>query len=225
MKKIAISIISFGLTCVFGGVAFGAVINVPTPSYPTIQAGINAASSGDTVLVANGTYTGAGNKNLDFGGKALTVKSENGPDNCIIDCEGDGRGFYFHSGEGQESVMSGFTIINAKGLAGTIGSGIICESSSPKIANCIISNGQAENGGGINCLNSSSPNISNCIIENNSNSNGWGAGIYCLNSSPNITNCTQFCPVRKKQAVTACLLWFCLSPLAAVQITPLKNTF
>ena len=35
----------------------------------------------------------------------------------------------------------------------------------------------------------------------------------------------QFCPVRKKQAVTVCLLWFCLSPLAAVQITPLKNTF
>jgi len=38
-------------------------------------------------------------------------------------------------------------------------------------------------------------------------------------------NWNQFCPVRKKQAATACLLWFCLSPLAEVQITPLKNTF
>jgi len=32
----------------------------------------------DTVLVADGTYIGEGNKNLDFGGKAITVTSENG---------------------------------------------------------------------------------------------------------------------------------------------------
>jgi hypothetical protein len=53
--------------------------------YQTIQAAINAASGGDVVIVADGTYTGSGNKNIDFKGKAITVKSANGPGNCIID--------------------------------------------------------------------------------------------------------------------------------------------
>ena len=88
--------------------AFGAIINVPTPAYPTIQAGINAANTDDTVLVANGTYTGPGNRNINFVGKAITVKSANGPETCIIDVKGDGRGVYFHNGEGENSVLSGF---------------------------------------------------------------------------------------------------------------------
>jgi len=64
--------------------------------YPTIQAAIDAASDYDVVVVADGNYTGEGNKNLDFGGKAITLRSQNGPEKCIIDCEGNGRGFYFY---------------------------------------------------------------------------------------------------------------------------------
>jgi hypothetical protein len=81
--------------------AFGATINVPTAEYPTIQAGIDAAVDGDTVLVADGTYTGAGNKNLDFNGKAITLSSENGPNKTIIDCENDGGGVLFNSDENE----------------------------------------------------------------------------------------------------------------------------
>ena len=73
----------------------------------TIQGGIDLASPGDTVLVHAGTYTGAGNKNLDFGGKDLVLRSEAGAEVTIIDCQGSGRGLYFHSGESEAAVVEG----------------------------------------------------------------------------------------------------------------------
>ncbi|HNS21294.1 MAG TPA: hypothetical protein PKH24_12395 [Sedimentisphaerales bacterium] len=90
------------------------VTNNGTGEYPTIQAAINASVSGDTVLVAPGTYTGDGNRDIDFGGKAITVRSETGPGTCIIDAQGSfadrHRGFNFHMGEQADSVLDGFTI-------------------------------------------------------------------------------------------------------------------
>ena len=171
------------------------VIHVPA-DYSTIQAAIDAALPGDTVLVADGIYTGYGNKNLDFKGKAITVKSKNGPENCVIDCEGSGRGFYFHGGEASDSVLNGIIVKNGASWKLSdddwpYGGGICCMSSSPTINNCIITGNNAENaesGGGIYCYNSS-PAINNCTI--NGNSVGMmGGGICChWYSSPTISNC------------------------------------
>ena len=168
----------------------GSTLHVPG-AYATIQAGIDAASNGDTVLVANGTYKGTGNKNLDFRGKAITVKSENGASSCIIDSEGVGQGFYFHSGEEAGSVLSGFTITNGNAV---YGGGIACwYSSSPTIEDCIVTGNMATNaGGGIACIQSSFPIITRCIISGNT-AGSWGGGILCLeSSSPTITNCVIF---------------------------------
>jgi parallel beta-helix repeat protein/predicted outer membrane repeat protein len=174
----------------FPSISLGNTIRVPADQ-PNIQAAIDVASEGDRVLVADGIYSGERDKNLDFQGKAIVLESENGPGNCIIDCEGEGRGLYFHSGEGQNAIVSGFTIINGSN------GGIFCrDSSSPTITNCNISgNATSGFGGGIYCLDSS-PTITNCTISGNT-AQLSGGGIYatCYIDYPNcfgptITNCT-----------------------------------
>lgn len=163
--------------------------------YRTIQKGIDEAADGGTmlvVLVADGIYKGAGNVELDFKGKAITVKSENGAENCIIDCENISgtRGFYFHNGETSDSVVEGFTIRNGYSPSG---GGITCYSSSPTITNNIITKNSASygRGGGIYCGYSSSPTINNNTITENSALYNDGGGIYCGNSSsPTINNNT-----------------------------------
>ncbi|MBC8492033.1 MAG: right-handed parallel beta-helix repeat-containing protein [Candidatus Marinimicrobia bacterium] len=172
---------------ILASLAVSATIHIPG-DYPTIQAGIDAAVNGDTVLVANGTYTGTGNKNLDFLGKAIVVKSENGPENCIIDCENDGRGFYFHLNETNASVLDGFTITN--GHVSERGGAIFLENSSPLIYNCAINSNTAQiSGGGISCMSYSNPLIYSCeITENIAEYNG--GGIQCaINSNPSINDC------------------------------------
>jgi hypothetical protein len=167
--------------------------------FATIQAALDMATNGDMIVVRDGTYAGAGNKNLDFDGKAIYLRSENGPANCIIDCQHDGRAFAFHSGETPESVLDGFTI--TKGLtqySGVFpdgwGAGILCYRSSPTIKNCVITGNQSigtdsGSGAGISCYLNASPIIVNCLVA--SNSGVWGGGIYCnFSSSPNISNCT-----------------------------------
>ncbi|MEW6607812.1 MAG: right-handed parallel beta-helix repeat-containing protein, partial [bacterium] len=161
-----------------------ATLRVPQ-DYSTIQAAINAANNGDTVLVANGTYAGTGNKELTWSGKVITVRSVNGPDNCIIDCENSGNRAFYFSNAGNCGTISGFTMRNGNPSQG---GGIWCDNSSPAITNCTISGNSATYGGGIFCYNSSSPAITNCIISGNSASD-YGGGIYCWYSSPAITNC------------------------------------
>ncbi|GAG96895.1 unnamed protein product, partial [marine sediment metagenome] len=89
--------------------------------YANIQDAIDAAVDGDVVIVAPDTYTGDGNRDIDFHGKAITVRSidPNDPNivaATIIDCQGTffdpHRGFYFHSNEDANSILEGFTITN-----------------------------------------------------------------------------------------------------------------
>ena len=64
-------ILLFTTALLLSGIAWGQIIHVPDDQ-PTIQAGINAATDGDTVLVAENTYY----ENIRFMGKAITVTSE-----------------------------------------------------------------------------------------------------------------------------------------------------
>ncbi len=89
--------------------AQAATLNVPA-TYPTIQEAINAAITGDTVLVDAGTYT----ENISFSGKAITVQSVYGDASTIIDGNKKGSVVTFSFSEGSSSVLDGFTITNGQ---------------------------------------------------------------------------------------------------------------
>ncbi|MHC4603947.1 MAG: choice-of-anchor Q domain-containing protein [Planctomycetota bacterium] len=181
-----------------------AATRVVPDEYETIQAAIDACVDGDVVIIAPGTYTGAGNRDIDFRGKAITVQSTDPQDPAVvtltvIDCNGTKtdphRGFYFNSGEGLDSIVAGLTITNGYSdecLLSGGGGAIFCDSSSPTITNCIIKDNKVQldgwccidcfvlaypGGGGIYCYKSSSK-IINCIFQRNTaNHTIWNAGI------------------------------------------------
>jgi hypothetical protein len=121
---------------VIAQVSLATVRRVPS-EYPTIQEAVDTCEDGDTVLVASGIYSGPGNA-LVIVRKSITLRSEQGPSNCIIDCQGElgspaGFGVVF----GVSSVLDGFTITN--GYGGGINPGAItCGSDGTEIRNCII---------------------------------------------------------------------------------------
>jgi len=92
--RIALKVVTLTLTLMglFWAGANSEVIYVPT-NQPTIQAGINAAASGDTVVVEPGIYTGAGNRDLSTSGKTVLVMGQFRADSTIIDCDSTHNGF------------------------------------------------------------------------------------------------------------------------------------
>ncbi len=159
-------------------------------SFNTFQEGIDAAVGGDTVMVLDGTYSGVGNRDIDFLGKAITVRSMNGPGNCIIDCQGEGRGFYFHSNETVTSLVQGFTIRNgyAKGTGlESNGGGILFNQSQPTIDRCRIIDCVASGYGGGIFSSDGDTTITNSVITNNQAYEG--GGIYVWDSHLTVKNC------------------------------------
>ncbi len=175
------------------------IINVPADQ-PTIQAGINASSNGDTVLVAPGTYY----ENINFRGHRIVVTSYfmsdrdpqyifgtiiNGsqptnPDtaSCVL----------FRTVEDSTAVLQGFTLTGGKGTTWTDehgageyreGGGILCAGTSPTIRFNYINDNEAVTlgsgltsaGGGAIRTGDGNPHILNNVITRNRGR--YGAGI------------------------------------------------
>ncbi len=182
----------------------------------TINATIGAATTGDCIQVAPGTYL----EQVDFLGKEIIVKSENPDDASVIattiinggsEMEGAGTAVSFAGGEGSGSIIEGFT------LTTSVGTGVKCtNASSPTIRKNLIYNNFGMMGGYQCNFTNSSPtfennvvrngatgmflNTSSAIIRNNvfakNNGNGPGGGtvgaIWVYNSSPQIINNTFY---------------------------------
>jgi hypothetical protein len=174
--------------------ASAAILNVPN-EHPTIQAGVDAAAEGDTVLLDPGLYFGDGNRDIDFGGKDLTVLSrDDDPATCIIVCQGHQddphRGFIFQSGETSQSRVQGLTIRDGWAEIGQLnppiggGGAILCfNGSSPVIANCRLTQCVSEHNGGALSVTEAGATLLDCRVDHNSCSSN-GAGVYVYSGGP-----------------------------------------
>lgn len=156
-----------------------AVINVPEDA-ATIQAGMDVATDGDTVLVDRGTYV----ENIDFAGKNIVVMSLRGPVLTTIDGNQNGAVVLFVSQEEATAVLDGFTITNGTGYNSgeeIVGGGIACrDGSSPTMKNLIVTDNTALGsddpaGGGMTISVGSNPSLENITISYNDSE--WGGGL------------------------------------------------
>ncbi|MBN1826819.1 MAG: right-handed parallel beta-helix repeat-containing protein [Candidatus Eisenbacteria bacterium] len=137
--------------------------------YPDIQTSLNSCYATNVIALEKGIYTGSGNRDLDYGGKGITVCSRGGsPDSCVIDCQGSPadmhRGARFDSGENSYAELIEVTVRN----------------------------GWARNGGAVHCRFGSSPTLKGCVFENNIASISGGA-VCCEDSSGVwIRDCTLY---------------------------------
>jgi hypothetical protein len=166
--------------------------------FDTIQAGIDAAVDGDTVLVAPGEYVIT--EPVTFRGKAITVKSEAGRDETTIRMgtptnTNRGSVVVFENNETDASILDGFTIAGGIGswvssASAYAGGGIYFDASSGTIRNCAIVQNRVEvSGGGIFCAYSCSPRLIDCIIAENSAEDSGGGVFAWSGVSLNMTNC------------------------------------
>ncbi|MHC4316594.1 MAG: right-handed parallel beta-helix repeat-containing protein, partial [Planctomycetota bacterium] len=183
-----------------------------------IQLAVDAAQSGDTLIVVADTYDG----DINLQGKDITLVSSN-PDDpnvvamTIIDGQLSGRGFIFNSNEGPNTIIDGFTIVNGSitgqgggaiyvdvnssptimnvniynsSVTGADGGAIYVDAnSSPRFVNCIISGCSADNGGAVHCDANSSPIFYHCTFINNSAAQVGGAILCDPNVSITIDDC------------------------------------
>jgi parallel beta-helix repeat protein len=177
--------------------------------YCSIQTAIDNAVDTDEIVVAPGTYF----ENINFLGRAITLRSADGPDVTIIEPGSSNPVVSCVSGEGPSAILDGFTITGGSApyaggmfnwyssptvtnctFSGNVvpesGGGMLnWHSSNPTVTNCTFSGNTADVGGGMCNRDSSSPTVTDCTFVGNSA--GWGGGMFSWDgSNPTVTDCT-----------------------------------
>lgn len=166
-------------TLILTSIGMSATYYVPD-NYATIQAAIEVSSNGDVIIVRPGTYV----ENIDFVGKAITVKSEQGASVTKIDGNQLDAVVIFSPGGGLDSILEGFTVTNGDGH---FGGGIACSISGATIKDCTVSQNVASAGGGIYAVYSDMVISDTLVVANCANIQD-GGGIDCSDGSLTISN-------------------------------------
>ena len=137
--------------------------------FQTIQQGIDASFDTDTLMLRDGTYTGAANRNLDPDGREIVIRSENGPAACVIDCQNFGRAFAISSGESLNFVLRGLTFRNGNANVSSFhpsnGGAIYIGFADATVDGCVFENCRGRLGGAV-WASATSAVIRDCIFRN-----------------------------------------------------------
>lgn len=138
-----------------------------TGDAPTIQAAVDSAGSGDTILLADGVYVGDGNRDITYRGRSFAIESESAdPELCIIDCGGSEAdphlGFWIDGTyEMYEEVrMEGITICHGYGDDAAVR----CINCTLLMSNCILTN---NNSPAVRCGRGPGTEITDCTFSHN----------------------------------------------------------
>jgi serine protease len=194
--------LALGAVALLAALPAGRTRRVPA-DYPTIQAAIDSAEPGDTVLVAPGRYV----ENIRFEGKGIVVASEyvQTHDPAVIGRTVIDGSHPRHPDtasvvlmidqEDTAAKLIGFTLTGGRGTVWTDarqkaqyreGGGVLCELGSPVIEHNVIEDNRAvevgpgilsAGGGGIRC-GYAEPIIRNNVIRNNRGEYGGGVVLY-----------------------------------------------
>jgi predicted outer membrane repeat protein len=172
------------------------VINVPG-DYPTIQGAIDASENGDEIIVAPGIY----NEAINFLGKAIHLRSSDGPEVTVIDAKNlKMEAILCVSGEGPDTILEGFLVTSDS-------FGMVIFNSSPMVIGCVFKNnitgvgnyGSKNRSVFINCAfventriglqnGGGNPVVTSCLFEDNTSLSG-GAAMSNEGANAIVTNC------------------------------------
>lgn len=194
--RLAASCILFLLTLALAGPGKAVVITVhPDGSgdAATIADALAVAVDGDVIELADGIYTGPGNRDLDPAGVLVTVRSASGdPAVCVLDCGGAPdaahRAFRFQSAETEAFRVEGLTLTGGHAAPG--GGAVSCTGgASPRFLNCVfLDNTASETGGAVSCSGGSRPVFIDCVFRGN-RSTYYGGAVRAGGASPSFTRC------------------------------------
>lgn len=168
--------------------------------FQTLGEAFTTAISGDEITVAAGTYTGAANRELDFGGRSLCVRAPSGTATTVVDAQGLGRVFRLSGGEGPGTRIEGFTLRNGVGsAAGTNfgGGAISAYQASFEVVDCVFEDcassapGGFLDGGGLNAV-ECTVLVDECRFHGNDAQTGFGGGLALRDCLASVVRGSRF---------------------------------